>query len=397
MIAATSRTIELTEYARTALDTGELSYEAATTLWRTHSAQIAVDFPSPKTDNQWVLTPQGWVGQIPLSPTLLLRINPKVEIGNVFRMLEYAYRLKSFLMLKGLVEADTLQDVFERLAVILSRRVIARARKGFYRDYVPRKENLAYLRGRFDLRRSSSAPWKVQLPCHYHEHTPDVDENRILAWTLFVIGRTGLCGQPNGNVVSRAFRTLQGTVALNPYGPGSFFDRRYDRLNSDYAPMHALCSFFLAHVGPTHREGEHSMLPFLVDMARLYESFVAEWLKAHLPRGYRIKAQERVALGAGPLTFQLDLVLYDDHTDQPLRVLDTKYKAAGCASQEDIYQIVTYAKLKNCREAVLVYPSALDPPLDIVIGDVHVRSLTFALEGDLETSGQAFLSELLPA
>ena len=36
------------------------------------------------------------------------------------------------------------------------------------------------------------------------------------------------------------------------------------------------------------------MLPFLIDMANLYEQFVAEWLKANTPKGFFVKQQHRV-------------------------------------------------------------------------------------------------------
>jgi len=50
----------------------------------------------------------------------------------------------------------------------------------------------------------------------------------------------------------------------------------------------------LEHSGSTHHAGDHTMLPFLVDMARLYELFVAEWLKTRLPKGWSVESQERV-------------------------------------------------------------------------------------------------------
>ena len=37
------------------------------------------------------------------------------------------------------------------------------------------------------------------------------------------------------------------------------------RLNQDYQSLHALCHFFLAGSGPTHRAGDHGMLPFLIE------------------------------------------------------------------------------------------------------------------------------------
>jgi 5-methylcytosine-specific restriction enzyme subunit McrC len=338
------------------------------------------------------------VGQIPVSRDLVLRLNPKTEIRNIFRMIEYAYHLPQAFLREGILGLSALQDVFELLAVELARRVISRARKGFYRAYVPALENLRYLRGRLDVSRLSRAPWKVDLTCHYSDHTADVEENRILAWTLFVLGRAGLGGQTQSNIVARAFRTLQGSVNLTPYGPESCINRQYNRLNEDYGPIHALCRFFLSHSGPSHRGGEHDMLPFLVDMAQLYERFVAEWLRIHLPHQFEIKSQERVVLESGAPEFIIDLVLYDKRAGKPLRVLDTKYKVRDHAGRDDISQIVTYAKLMNCQEAILIYPVELAQPLDVAIGDVRVRSLSFCVDGNLEVAGLQFLSTLsLPA
>jgi 5-methylcytosine-specific restriction enzyme subunit McrC len=77
-------------------------------------------------------------------------------------------------------------------------------------------------------------------------------------------------------------------------------------------------------------------------------------------------------------------------------VLDTKYKMAAKVDNADISQIVTYAKAKGCHEAVLIYPTQLQRPLDVQIADLHVRSLTFALDADLEEAGQQFLKFLGP-
>jgi 5-methylcytosine-specific restriction enzyme subunit McrC len=86
----------------------------------------------------------------------------------------------------------------------------------------------------------------------YQEHTADIDDNQILAWTLWVIGRSGLCRPDRALLIVRhAFRQLQGAITLVPITAAMCVDRRYHRLNSDYAPLHALCRFSLAHSGPT--------------------------------------------------------------------------------------------------------------------------------------------------
>jgi 5-methylcytosine-specific restriction enzyme subunit McrC len=136
------------------------------------------------------------------------------------------------------------------------------------------------------------------------------------------------------------------------------------------------------------------MLPFLVDMARLYELFVAEWLRAHLPKHLVLKVQEQVNISK-TLYFKTDLVLYDISTGTARYILDTKYKTLTQPAADDIAQVVAYAVSKDCKEAVLVYPEGLTHPLDEWVGDIRVHSLTFCLKDDLDRAGQAFLQDLL--
>ncbi len=131
-------------------------------------------------------------------------------------------------------------------------------------------------------------------------------------------------------------------------------------------------------------------------MAGLYEQFVAEWVAKNLPQQLHLAVQERVNIGeAGLLYFAIDLVLYDTETGQARCVLDTKYIHAASPAQDDIFQIVAYAEAKGCDQAVLIYPTPLARPLDERIGSIRVRTLTFALDGDLEQAGQNLLQDLL--
>lgn len=361
-------------------------------LWRNYSSQVAVDFPSPKTDGQWQLTSQGWVGHIPLTPELDLALRPKVELGNLFRMLEYAYRLKSFRFLEGLVECQSLEEFYESLAKILAQRVLDRGRKGFHRAYLPETELLPYVRGQLDMRQIIQTPWNVKLQCHYEEHTADIEENQILAWTLSRIARSGMCTERVLPTIRQAYRALRGLVSVQPCSPQDCVGRLYNRLNDDYHPLHALCRFFLEHSGPSHEMGDRTVLPFLVNMERLYELFVAEWLKAHLPHNVLLKVQEKVDIGEGEaLTFTIDLVLYAAETGKARCVLDTKYKAKEKTEPDDVAQVVAYAEMKGCNAAVLVYPVPLPRPLDESVGNIRVQSMTFSLKGDIEEAGQSFV------
>ena len=395
-MTAQAEPIRLTEYVPTRFPHDAIPDGLGEILWRNYSSQVAVDFPSPKTDGQWQLTSQGWVGYIPLTPDLSLALQPKVELGNLFRMLEYAYRLKSFRFLEGLVECQSLEEFYERLANVLAKRVLDRGRKGFYRAYLPETERLPYVRGRLDVRRVIQTPWDVKLQCHYEEHTADIEENQIIAWTLFQIARSGRCSERVLPTVRRAYRALRGLVSVQPCGPLDCVGRLYNRLNDDYHPLHALCRFLLERSGPSHEMGDRTVLPFLVNMASLYELFVAEWLKVHLPFNVSLRAQEKVNIGEGDvLSFDIDLVLYDAEIGEARCVLDTKYKAKEKPDADDVKQVVAYAEMRGCRRAILVYPVPLSNPLDGWAGNIRVQSMTFSLKDDLEEAGQSFMQRLL--
>lgn len=389
--------IPLKEYVPTRIPKDGIPNDVGELLWREHSNCVSVEFPSPKTDHEWELTSQGWVGYVAIAEGHTLWLQPKVEIHNLFRMLEYAYRLKSFRFLEGEIESSSLDEFFERLANVLAKRVLDRARQGLYREYIPESNDLPYIRGQMDVRRIVVAPWDVKLRCHYQVHTSDIEDNQILVWTLLRITRSDITLTRSLPSVRRAYRTLQGAIDLKQFRPQDCIGRLYNRLSEDYKPLHALCRFFLENTGPTHNIGNRKMLPFLVNMGQLFEKFVAEWLRLNLSPEWTIESQEKVYIGDDQhWHFAVDIVLYRTDSTEPVCVLDTKYKAKK-PSADDIAQVVAYAGSKGCKHAVLVYPTHVEPALDEDVGNVRVRSLVFLLDDDLEGSGVEFVMKLLAA
>jgi 5-methylcytosine-specific restriction enzyme subunit McrC len=386
--------IELTEYKPQLFPRDEIPEPVVEDLQQKYSSQVDLALKYSKTGDRWQITSQGWVGHIPLTPDFHLALRPKVPLQNIFGMLEYAYNLNSFRFLEGLIDCQSLEEFYNHLAYVLAQRILDRCRQGLYRAYLPKTQQLGYVRGRLDVRQAIQKPWDVKLKCQYEEHTADIEENQILAWTLFIIGRSSLCAERVLPKVRQAYHALQGSVTLKSCTADDCIGRKYNRLNEDYRPLHSLCRFFLENTGSSHERGENTMLPFLVDMARLYELFVAEWLKAHLPQDLILKFQERVNIGK-TLHFKTDLVLYDVLIGTPRYILDTKYKTPRVPASEDVCQVVTYGVSKSCQKVVLVYPTSLTYALDEWVGNIRFRSLTFSLDGDLDLAGKAFLDALL--
>ena len=394
----TASPLELSEYQPTVVPPGAFTEDLARFLDARYKGVIAIEPPSYRNGGQWVLSPQGWVGFLPLPGHPGLSLQPKIPLGNIFRMLEYAYDLASFRMLPGLFDAASIREFFDRLARILVRRVLDRASRGLYRAYEDREERLALVRGKLDMVRICRGPATSLLPCIYQEHTPDVDENRLIAWTLRVLCGSQFLSPEAAALVRQADRMLRGTVSLRPYEASACVGRVYNRLNEDYHVLHSLCRFFLDNTGPTQQLGETAMVPFLVDMASLFERFVARWTRQNLPPDFGLEEQETVNVDdAGTLSMRIDLVLYCRASNRPLCVLDTKYKLHGAVTNEDYNQVVAYALNKQCGDAMLIYPKELQRAFHADRGGIKVENLTFDVGGNLEEAGKAFLGALRTA
>ena len=136
------------------------------------------------------------------------------------------------------------------------------------------------------------------------------------------------------------------------------------------------------------------MLPFLVNMNKLYEKFVAQWLVSNAPEHWTFDPHETLTFGeANQVLFNIDMVMRNN-SGQPIAVLDTKYKSPDSPSTNDIFQVIAYAEAMNCTEAFLVYPKKLLKTLDIKVGKIRVRSIKFGIKGDLTVNGQAFIETL---
>lgn len=390
------RVIQLTEYQEEFFQKSELTEEFARAIHSKYGPQIDVQVPNFLNDHTWSLKSKGWVGYIPVNDGFHLALIPKVPVANLFRMLEYAYRLR-FDVLEGLIDAESIVDMYERLASILAKKVLSRIRMGLYRAYLDEDDDLPFVRGRINVADHLRNPHRMSLPCSYEDHTADLEDNQILLWTLTRILQAGVCSRRTLPYVRQARRGLLSFSSLNSFSPDKCIDRLYNRLNQDYEPLHALCRFFLENTGPTYLAGDRRMLPILVNMAQLFELFVVEWLKKNMPKRYLVRAQENVQFLMGNLiTIRIDITIEDIETASTVLILDTKYKDISLPSSGDVEQVVAYAEAKGCNRAALVYPSDIEKQIKGKWGsNIEVRSLSFPIGGDIEQAGRLFLSELL--
>jgi len=382
--------ITLKEYQSQEISRELISYDLKEKLYREYSKQIEISLIADRKGDRWRITAQGYVGYIQVSQDLAIFIEPKAPIKNVLAMLEYTPEFKGF-KFPELANFDTLQDFLNSLAESLADRIIEKCRRGLYRSYISQNATLEYVRGRIDIPKAIQKPWQIKIPCQYQENTHDNEDNQIIFYTLHRILRSQLCTENTHTKVHKAFHALQGYVNLYPFIAADCRDRHYSRLNQDYRYLHLLCQFFLDRTAPTHNQGQRSSFSFLIDMPSLYENFVASWLKRHLPPHLRLYKQYSIQIG---LSCAIDLVIKDIHSGECKFILDTKYKIKETVSSQDLHQVRSYSIAMQCPEAILIYPQDLAKALDDKSDAIHTRSLTFALNEDLDQCGQKFLGNI---
>jgi 5-methylcytosine-specific restriction enzyme subunit McrC len=382
--------ITLKEYQSQEIPRELISYDLKEKLCREYSKQIEVSLIADRKGDHWRIKAQGYVGYIQVSPDFAIFIEPKAPIKNVLAMLEYTPEFKGFKFPK-LVNCHTLQDFLNSLATLLANQVLEKCRRGLYRSYISQNANLEYVRGRIDIPKAIQKPWQIKIPCQYQENTHDNEDNQIIFYTLHRILRSQLCTENTQTKVYKAFHALQGYVNLYPFTAVDCRDRHYSRLNQDYRYLHLLCQFFLDCTAPTHNQGQRSSFSFLIDMPSLYETFVAAWLKKNLPNHSRLEEQCNIDIG---LTCRIDLVIKDIQSEECKFILDTKYKVKETVSSQDLHQVRSYAIAMQCSEAILIYPQDLTKTFDCKRDAIRTRSLTFALDDDLDQCGQRFLANI---
>ena len=395
------RTLELRENEPTFLSEREL--EEGVALRIQQSGFVHVEFPSVANRRRYTLRSTGVIGLIPVGKDLLIRVTPKVPVANLFSMLERVHELKSFRVYEGIGRIQAIEDIYERLARMLARGVMHRVRKGLDSDYQTFQDELNLVRGRISIPDSLRlyARGSTRLRCEYQARTVDIDRNRILLWALDRIPRLGLPDAAIIEEVRAARRALLGPVSLAEMSAADCRRQRYNRLNSDYAILHAIARFFIERMGPGIADGDHQFVPFTVSMASLFQEYVVACLRAAAPEGVIVQRQHHVALeGDLDVSFQMDAVITDERTGRALMVVDAKYKTGAKPTAADVHQVVAYAAHLGAPRALLVYPTLLPSPGRATVGiasRIEVRTVGLPLDGDMDIASSRLLDEVFPS
>lgn len=360
-----------------------------------YSRQLSVNrnFQMPGTFD---LKASDWVGQIVVGDVCVI-IEPKTPVDNLFYMLTYAYKLPQFQ--REPFTFGISEDLLELVVLIFARQVENLVRRGIYRGYVAREENLPVLRGRLLMSEQLSHN-PIQLHRFFtrrDEFTADVLENRLLKAVIFLLSRLRYQRPDLRHRLRRLLRAFD-QVSLRPVTRDDFDRVSYGRLNQHYASLHSLARLLLEHLSLESHEGEQPFVSYLLHMWQVFEVFTAEYLTEHFSRirGIDVAVQQDLWLDAEQRVKGVpDVVIKLD--DRPALVLDTKYKTLSSQpSNTDFYQMVTYCHRLGLKRGILIYPGT--ERLRRRFRDISVDVVSLDLTGGLSSfrlQCQRFAEELL--
>ena len=311
------------------------------------------------------LTARDYVGRVSLPGGSLLVIRPKVGVANLFYMLCADAGVADFHPPPTGLQKDP--DIFPFVLLALLRSIENLLGAGLYRDYERREDVLPYVRGRILLQEQARRGWPEHVQtCAYADLSIDTPENRVLAATLRLVPLL-MVGQEEKAAARKARALLRWFAGVRVVGRGEALALaarlNIHRLNAAYKPALALCALALRGLTLNEQEGKHQYASFLVDMPRLFESFLTQRLSRLMPEWrLRVVAQkhdyldEERRVGIRP-----DVLVYQGRGGEPLLVLDAKYRRPGVGEgrsslNSDLYQVSAYLDRYGLSEGVLVYP-----------------------------------------
>ena len=306
-------------------------------------------------------------------PGRTVEILPKID-GNdgavraaLVRMLAVAWGLR---VAEG--ELTTLHtqrhDLLELLIRLFADRLLAAVRRGMPRRYLMHEEDLALLRGRFDIKRQFTrlVVRPDRLACRYDELSEDTPLNRVFKATVM-----RLTGVARSAANSRRLTELTARFEFVRDSSDPLREPvRLDRTNVAFHDLHRLAKLFLTGDWQSTAGGRSAGFALLFPMDKLFEAFIGRSLERALaPRTVRLQHKSRYALTSADgklhvFALQPDAVI-EESDGRPI-ILDTKWKRLTprkprCTetlgvSESDIYQMLAYARAYDAGRLVLIYP-----------------------------------------
>lgn len=302
-----------------------------------------------------------------------------IPVRNWFYMLRYAWDLAELENDELDAIADEAPDDLRALLTkILAHVTRKQIRRGLRGDYIDISEPLRTVRGRVNITRTVSdlLLYKGQIHCDYQEYSLNIPRNQIIASTLnrqLVHDYATIEKDANEKLdtlkaeLETLVRTMSDIDWVHPTERLITEEmHKLGRNEGEYRLMMEICQWLIR---PRIPEEDQTGRRFadIADLVkwRVYEKFVANFMKIHLPRNWRVASQKKLdwneteADEASSIELpgmQPDIASIDDESGRRV-IIDTKWYSSPTTHHYDretvhngnLYQMWSYLSSQDGR------------------------------------------------
>lgn len=299
----------------------------------------------------------------------LIDVRPKIPAPHLLRLFEYANvvpRLSTDRV--GMADGRSLWDLIARWAITCTESVL---RRDLIRDYRPERSELSYVRGRVDVKQSTTAllRGRLRITCEYDSMDQDNPLNRVLLAAMRAVAVAPATAATTQAHARRVVSRFEQVSELRRSDMTVTTDSR----TWYYRDALALAKTILAATARGLQTGDKPAWAFLIRTPEAVEDGIRNLLQANLGPAH-VVAKRGIQLKGSSKTLNPDLVF-----DHGSAVGDVKYKLqSGQWSDPDLYQLVTFAAGYRTNHAALVsFGESAPGPLKV--GDINVTSILWPL------------------
>ncbi len=310
-------------------------------------------FYSPKR-NYYRIRAKNFTGIINVGD-LIINIKPKIGLNNLFFLINYCYKLPFRFDEEAPMEQS--YEIFNYYIYLFANATKEIIRKGVYRRYLDKVENTIYLKGRLLIEQNirNTIVDKTKNVCKFDEYTENVLENHILKYITKKLIRI-VDNKEIKNTLRYNLLYLNAIDRSIKVTNNDFDKIIYTRLNKNYEYPLNLAKFFINNIFIKDILGSKRVSSFLVDMNKLFESFVFMALQEKLESSiYKVVYQKSLFLDDSRKIKIFPDILIQKKGKASI-VIDVKYKIENNYINSDIYQLIAYCKRMNIRNGIIVLP-----------------------------------------
>ena len=206
-----------------------------------------------------------------------------IPIQNIYYMLSYAFQALSEQGYKD-IATEKFDNAAELCAAILIKGIAVQLKRGLGKEYIPKTETLANIRGKIEIGSSlkNQTFLRNQVVCTYEDFSINSYMNRILKATIELLIRSYI-SKSLKKKLKRLMVYFSDVDAVDLQTIN--WSVRYDRNNQTYQMLISICYLIVNGLLQTNTDGSIKLMDFFDEqrMCHLYEKFILEYYRKEHP------------------------------------------------------------------------------------------------------------------